>query len=295
MAKIKSSELKSFFLQRPSLKYVMVSQVHNRPSHGFTHFPLGMVSVLIGALIIFTLSIRDNKAVQHLNSLLLDLTFPLIDGITQPFSALDSWSDTFRTNKSLREEVAFLREENEHFQFMIQDLRQQTRDQHQLQLLTNALPDTQIERLTARVVGHVSDGMNTQLTIKASEENGILKGQPVITADGVLGRISEVGGLSSSNARVMLLTDLSSRIPVEIESTHDHGIISGQNGPELRLIHLEKSVKVKVGDRLLTSGYGGIFPPGLPVAIVTQVTDDTIIARPFVKETPTFVTVLFGL
>jgi rod shape-determining protein MreC len=89
---------------------------------------------------------------------------------------------------------------------------------------------------------------------------------------------------------------LSSRIPVEIESTQDHGVIAGQNSPDLQLIHLEKStkVKVKVGDRLLTSGYGGIFPRGLPVAVVTHVTSDTITARPFVKATPAFVTILLG-
>jgi rod shape-determining protein MreC len=137
--------------------------------------------------------------------------------------------------------------------------------------------------------------MNAILTIQATED--VTKDQPVITADGVVGRISDVGGFSSMSARVMPLTDLSSRIPVEIESTKDHGVIAGQNGPELQLIHLEKSAKVKVqvGDRLVTSGYGGIFPRGLPVAIVTQVTSDSIIARPFVKETPAFVTILLGL
>jgi len=162
--------------------------------------------------------------------------------------------------------------------------------------LARIVPDPKIEYISARVVGRVSDGMNTLLTIKATEKNGIAKNQPIITADGVVGRVSEVGGFSST-ARVMPLTDLSSRIPVEIESTQEHGIIAGQNSPELHLVHLEKSarVKVKVGDRLITSGYGGIFPRGLPVAVVTHVTGDTIKARPFAKEMPPFVTILFGL
>jgi rod shape-determining protein MreC len=164
-----------------------------------------------------------------------------------------------------------------------------------LQELTKAIPDPKIERVTARVIGRISDGMNAILTIKATE--GVAKDQPVITGDGVVGRITEVGGFSTLCARVMPLTDLSSRIPVEIESTEDHAIIAGQNGPELLLTHLEKSakVKVKVGDRLITSGYGGIFPRGLPVAVVTHVTSDSIKARPFVKETPSFVTILLGL
>jgi rod shape-determining protein MreC len=246
----------------------------------------------VGALIIFSLSIRENKAVHHLNAALLDITTPIIDFVTQPFEAFISWSDVLRTHQDLRNEVAALREANERYLFLIQSLRQQTLDQEQLRQLVNAIPDPKIERVSARVIGRISDGVNTTLTIKATEN--IAKDQPVITADGVVGRISEVGGFSALSARVMPLTDLSSRIPVIIQSTNDHGVVAGVNGPELQLIHLEKcaKVKVKVGDHLVTSGYGGIFPRGLPVAVVTHVSSDAIRARPFAKNNPAFVTIL---
>jgi rod shape-determining protein MreC len=285
--------LKTLVLRRQTLRYAFLS--HARPSLGHPHFSFGIFSCLIGALIIFTLSLRDNRAVHHLNAALLDITMPIVDVVTQPFTALTSWSDLLRTHKSLRTEVATLRQENENFLALIQSLRQKTLDYHQLQQLTKALPDPAIERVSARVIGRVSDGMNALLTIRAIERDGIAKDQPVITADGVVGRVSDVGRFSTATARVMPLTDLSSRIPVEIESTQDHGVIAGQNGPGLRLIHLEKSAKVKVGDHLITSGYGGIFPRGLPVAVVTEVTADAITARPCVNETPAFVTILSGL
>ena len=285
--------LKTLVLRRQTLRHAFVS--HGRHYLGHSHFSFGILSCLMGALIIFTLSLRDNRAVHHLNAALLDITTPIVDLVTQPFTALTSWSDLLRTHESLRTEVATLRQENENFLALIQSLHQKTLDHNQLQQLTKALPDPAIERVSARVIGRVSDGMNALLTIRAIEKDGVTKDQPVITADGVVGRVSDVGGFSTASARVMPLTDLSSRIPVEIESTQDHGVIAGQNSPELRLIHLEKSAKVKVGDRLITSGYGGIFPRGLPVAVVTEVTADIITARPFVKETPAFVTVLFGL
>lgn len=293
MIKFAPSGLKTLSMRRQTLRYAFLPQV--RPSLGHNPFPVGIFSCLIGALIIFTLSLRDNRAVHHLNAALLDITMPIVDVVTQPFTALTSWSDLLRTHESLRTEVATLRKENENFLALIQSLRQKTLDHHQLQQLTKALPDPAIEHASARVIGRVSDGMNALLTIRAIEKDGVAKDQPVITADGVVGRVSDVGGFSTTTARVMPLTDLSSRIPVEIESTQDHGVIAGQNSPELHLIHLEKSAKVKVGDRLITSGYGGIFPRGLPVAVVTHVTSDGIIARPFVKETPAFVTILFGL
>lgn len=285
--------LKTLSMRRQTLRYAVLPQV--RPSLSHTPFPVGILSCLIGALIVFTLSLRDNRAVHHLNAALLDITMPIVDVVTQPFTALTSWSDLLRTHESLRTEVATLRKENENFLVLIQSLRQKTFDHHQLQQLTKALPDPTVDHVSARVIGRVSDGMNALLTIRALEKDGVAKDQPVITADGVVGRVSDVGGLSTTTARVMPLTDLSSRIPIEIESTQDHGVIAGQNSPELHLIHLEKSAKVRVGDRLITSGYGGIFPRGLPVAVVTHVTSDTIIARPFVKETPAFVTILFGL
>jgi rod shape-determining protein MreC len=294
MTKFAPLGLQTIALRRQTSRHSFASILLNRLSLGQIHFPIGIFSFLLGALIIFTLSIRDNKAVHHLNAALLDVTAPLVDAMTQPFTALTSWSDVLRTHQSLRGEVSALREENERYLSLIQSLRQQALDQQQLQQLARAIPDPQIERISARVIGRVSDGMNAILTIRASAN--ISKDQPVITADGVVGRISEVGGFSSMSARVMPLTDLSSRIPVELESTKDHGVIAGQNGPVLNLIHLEKSakVKVKIGDRLVTSGYGGIFPRGLPVAVVTHVTSDTIQARPFVKETPAFVTILLG-
>lgn len=294
MTKLFSLGLKTSITQSQTPRYV-TSQTSTRLSLSQNYFPVGIVPFLIGALIVFTLSVRDNKAIHHLNAVLLDITAPLTDVITQPFTAITSWSEGLRTHKSLHVEVAQLREQNEHYLSLIQTLRQQVLDYQQLQQLTKVIPDPKIERVSARVVGRVSDGMNALLTIKTTEVSGIAKDQPVITADGVVGRVSEVGRFSATTARVMPLTDRASRIPVEIESTQEHGIIAGQNEADLRLIHLEKQVKVKVGDRLVTSGYGGIFPRGLPVAVVTHVEGDIIKARPFVKATPAFVTILFSL
>jgi rod shape-determining protein MreC len=294
MTKFVPLGLQTIALRRQNSRNHFSAFFFNRLTFSHSHIPFSIFSFIIGALIVFTLSIQKNKAVHHLNAALLELTTPLVDVITQPFTALTSWSDVLRSHQSLRTEVTNLREENERYLALIQNLRQNAIDQQQLEQLARAIPDPKIERITARVIGRVSDGMNATLTIRANED--IIKDQPVITADGVVGRISEVGGFSSSSARVMPLTDLSSRIPVEVEGTKDHGIIAGQNGPVLHLIHLEKSVKVKIkpGDRLYTSGYGGVFPRGLLVAVVTEVQGDIIKARPFIKETPAFVTVLIG-
>jgi rod shape-determining protein MreC len=260
---------------------------------GQANRPIGVLCLMIGAFIIFTLSVRDNKAVSHLNTVLLEITSPLLDMATRPFIALESWSDFLRTHKKLHADVLTLREENKRLRQQVQLLRQQALDHHQLQHLIKAIPDQRIERISARVIGSPRDGINAMIVIGATQKDGVAKNHPVITADGVVGRISHV---SNSYSRVLPLTDLSSRIPVEIESAQGqevgHGIIAGQNGQELLLTHLEQQVDVKVGDRLVTSGYGGIFPRGLPVAVVTAVDGDIVKARPLVQQMPAFVMVL---
>ena len=269
------------------------SRLFRRPDHISPVFPWGATPLLCGALIVLTLSLQDNNTVHHLNASLINITMPVVDTFSRPFKALAESSGFLRSHKNLQAEIITLRNEKEHYLSLIQSLRQQVSDHEDLRQLVRTLPGYKAERVSARVVGRTSDGMNAMLTIHATEK--LVKDQPVVTADGVVGRVSEVGGIKPSTARVMPLTDLSSRIPVEIESTHDHGIIAGQNQSELRLIHLEKRVKVKIGDRLITSGYGGIFPRGLPVAVVTEIEGDMIKARPFAHETPAYVTILLSL
>jgi rod shape-determining protein MreC len=292
MTLISSLGLKSSGLRRQSRGYAAAMWLIDRPL-GQANRPIAILCLMVGAFIIFTLSVRDNKAVSHLNTALLEMTSPLLDMATRPFVALESWSEVYRTHKTLRNDVALLRQENEHLLKQMQVLRQQVLDHHQYQQLAKAIPDQRMERVSARVIGVPSDGINAMIVIGATQKDGVAKNHPVITADGIVGRISNV---SASYSRILPLTDLSSRIPVEIEAAQGqevgHGIIAGQNSAELCLTHLERQVNVKVGDRLITSGYGGIFPRGLPVAVVTSVDGDVVKARPLAQKSPAFVTVL---
>lgn len=289
MAKL-SLGMKRLMLRREFSSSTLTSLT--RSHLGYNHFSYTILSCLAGALIVFTLSLQENKAVYHLNNFVTDLTTPLVNAVSRPFAAVSFVGDFFRSHEALRAEIENLRSEKEFFTMTIQSLRQQNLDYQELHKITQVPLDAKVDRVVARVIGRITDGVNTQFTIRTHKDQGIMKDQPVVTAEGVVGRISKVGKISDSTARVMPLTDLSSRIPVEIESTQEHGVVAGQNGSLVKLIHLEKSVKIKVGDRLITSGYGGIFPRGLPVATITRITSDTIEAQPFVSKAPSFVTIL---
>jgi rod shape-determining protein MreC len=96
--------------------------------------------------------------------------------------------------------------------------------------------------------------------------------------EGFIGRIIEVGEVSS---RVLLITDLNSRIPVMVESTRDRAILAGDNSDEPRLLYLPPAVALSPGDRIVTSGDAGALPPGLPVGTVTAAGEGGARVAPF--------------
>jgi rod shape-determining protein MreC len=116
------------------------------------------------------------------------------------------------------------------------------------------------------------------LLVNAGQREGVKKGQAVVTGDGLAGRIVEIG---SKSARVLLLTDLNSRVPVIVETSRYRGILAGDNTDRPRLIFLPANAKTSNGQRVVTSGHGGVFPPGLPIGTISAVGDGDIRIQPF--------------
>jgi rod shape-determining protein MreC len=91
--------------------------------------------------------------------------------------------------------------------------------------------------------------------------------------------VTDVGDRS---ARILLITDLNSRIPVMIESTRERAVLAGDNSNEPRLIYLRQGASVSPGDRVVTSGHGNTWPPGMPVGVVTAIGDRGVLVQPYV-------------
>ena len=106
------------------------------------------------------------------------------------------------------------------------------------------------------------------------------KGQAVINNEGLTGRVVSAG---QHSARILLLTDLNSRIPVIMESSREKAVLAGDNTPHPRLKFLAVDARVNVGDRIVTSGQGGVFPPGLPVGVVSLVSEERALVQPYVN------------
>ncbi len=128
------------------------------------------------------------------------------------------------------------------------------------------MPDEKTPFITARVIGESSRPFVRTMILNAGTANQVRKGQAVVDERGLLGRIYVSG---ENTSWVILLTDLNSRVPVVIEPSHRRAILAGDNTPAPQLELDVGEGPIRSGDRVLSTGDGGLLPPDLPVGVVT--------------------------
>jgi rod shape-determining protein MreC len=146
--------------------------------------------------------------------------------------------------------------------------------------LLNLAPEPMVSFVSAKVIANSGGSFIRSVLVNAGRADNVARGQAAITGEGLVGRIAEVGERAS---RVLLITDLNSRIPVTIEGSRERAVLAGDNSEQPRLIYLPARPPVKVGDRIVTSGHGGVFPPGLPVGVIASTADGVARVEPFVE------------
>ena len=161
------------------------------------------------------------------------------------------------------------------------DLRRQLRDMRQWRDLAIALKDENeryrtvlglktdppIPMVAARVVSDSRGPFADTRLANAGKEKGVKPGNPVMSENGLVGRVI---GVTTGASRVLLLTDIASRTPIMIDRTNARAILTGDGGPNPRLDYLRGRDPIREGDRLLTSGDGGVLPRGLPVGTAVK-------------------------
>jgi rod shape-determining protein MreC len=127
--------------------------------------------------------------------------------------------------------------------------------------------DPPIPMVAARTVSESRGPFSNTRLANAGREKGIREGNPVMSENGLVGRII---GVTDGASRILLLTDIASRTPVMIDRTNARAILAGDGGPNPRLEYLRGQDPVKQGDRIVTSGDGGVLPRGLPIGIAVK-------------------------
>jgi len=133
------------------------------------------------------------------------------------------------------------------------------------QLLLNAVADPSLDAITARVIGRDNRPFLDTLILDAGKSRGVMPGEAVVDARGMIGRVFLAGDHTSW---VILLTDLNSRIPVVIEPGNIQAIMAGDNSGAPAIEPMAQGSAIKEGGQVITSGDGGLLPNGLPVGSV---------------------------
>ncbi|WP_339630484.1 rod shape-determining protein MreC [uncultured Sneathiella sp.] len=240
---------------------------------------LALISLAIALLFLGKANIG---VVERMRTATTDIVAPILATISQPVDAFHQAVGRVQKLTSLIEENERLREENARllkWQAVGRTLEQENENFRQL---LNALSDPLVLPITARVVGDNGGPFVRTLLLNAGRRDGVRVGQAVVAPLGLVGRIAEVGERS---ARVLLLTDLNSRIPVVMEKSRHKGILLGDNSTSPILDFLPTTATVSPGDRIVTSGDGGMLPAGRPIGIVSSVTDRRIRVKAFADWT----------
>lgn len=251
------------------------------PLRGFAH-RFAYVFLLAAALGILLLGKADPLVFQHARTTVTDMTAPVLDALSRPAVTVSHVIQEARDLARLREENSILRAENERLLKWQNAARTLLAENKQLQSLLGFTPPQQAKSITARVIADSGGAFVRSVLVNAGAREGVRKGDAVLTGKGLIGRVAEVGERA---ARILLINDLNSRIPVVIERSRERAILAGDNSVTPRLLYLPISTTVQVGDRIVTSGYGGAFPVGLPVGVVTSISDDGVRVLPFADAT----------
>jgi len=240
-----------------------------------TFFAVGIVACIL-------FMIMDRGEVNYVKEIRINLTdvvLPITQTIFHPINSISNFVDDFKNLSQAREVVKVLEAQVRELQeelIVTQGLMIQNR---RLREQTNfvAFPDTKI--ITGRVVTHSGGPFVKSMLINIGQDNGARLGQAVVSEYGLVGVIVEV---ASSFARVLQITDINSQIPVVTENTRDPAIIKGDNSRFLKLKFMPNDSLLAVGDRIVTSGHGGLLPPDIPIGHIAEIDGTSVLVSSLV-------------
>jgi rod shape-determining protein MreC len=239
------------------------------------------LTLVLASFALMLLGKADTIVVERLRVLIDDGISPVLQVLSRPASAVASVVNAVHDLAALRAENVRLAEENARLMHWQTVARELDNENKALRSQLNYMPDPDSAFISARVIGDTGGAFVHSMLINAGSRDGVRKGQAVIAGENLVGRIAEVGDRS---ARILLLTDINSHIPVVIEGTRAKAILSGDNSDRPRLAYMAPNSNPAVGNRVVTSGHGGAFPPGMPVGVIASIQDGIVRVEPFVHR-----------
>jgi rod shape-determining protein MreC len=229
-----------------------------------------LVRLILPVLIVVSFGLMlvgkaDTLLAERARGALADGLAPIYAALATPLARLQATITETATLWDMRDENARLRAENERLRRWQSIALALDSENQRLKASLRWIPDPEVSFVTARVVADAGGVYAKAVLLSVGPNHGIRKGEIAVDERGLIGRITEVG---ARTARVLLITDLNSRIPVILETSRAHAILSGTNGTRPRLQFWPEGVAPQEGERIVTSAEANAVPANLPVGTV---------------------------
>lgn len=229
-----------------------------------------LVVFVVAAFIIITLSFRegDSGPITSLRRSLHSVLAPVGlvgEVVTSPVRSVITWAGDLTV---ARGELDTLRDQNIQLRERLAELEEARLENERLRELVGFVQARELDALGARVIGKPTASWEGVITIDRGTADGVDVGMPVLAAAGLIGQVIES---SESSSRVRLLSDQRSGAAALLQSSRAEGVVRGSIEGDLTLDFVSRETTVTVGDVVLTSGMGGVYPKGLLVGEVADV------------------------
>jgi rod shape-determining protein MreC len=237
-------------------------------------------TLIVASIALLVIGKADVRLLEVVNTRIVDALTPVLDFVVQPINASRRLAQTVGELVALRAENVRLHEQNARLLEWQSVARQLALENAALRQVLHAVAEDQHPTaVTARVVADSGGPFVQTVIVNAGADQGVVSGMAAVNERGLVGRVIEVGRRS---ARILLLTDFNSRVPVMVEPSRDQAILAGDNSSTPGLVFLPINPRLSVGDRVVTSGRGGVLPPGLAVGVVSAIGDGRVAVAPLV-------------
>ncbi len=236
-----------------------------------------LVILFVAAITLMLLNKSSAPLWEQTTGAAMGVSASIINVLVVPARLLAKGYDYLSELKRIKEDNRTLRLENKELKLLKDKYKALEIENKLLADLLNYVPLPEAGFISAKVVAEENDAFAHSL-VAYIEKKGAVKGDAVLSDSGVVGRVDKV---ANAYAKIILITDINSKIPVMVEGSRVRGILTGDNTVVPKLVFVPLDAEINVGDRIVTSGVSGVFPAGLPIGQVIAVTKNEIRVKPF--------------
>lgn len=237
-----------------------------------------IVILFLTAFALMLLNKTESVILEKTSSLATDMVSPVVDLLVVPARAVAAVYDYFVEIKEVYRDNQQLREENKKLLNLYDKMKVLEVENKLLANLLNYVTPPEANYITARIIAEEGDAFSHSVIAYTGNSDKVKKGQVVLSDRGVVGRVDKVGNMYS---KILLITDINSRIPVMVEKNRVRGILAGDNTSIAQMVFIPLDAELNVGDRIVTSGVAGVFPSGLPVGQIASIEKNKVTVKTY--------------